>query len=63
MKYQSKDRTSIITKVAVPAEVQKDACNQDDIGQQTYAKFFEKDINTNQGNVWATVKKVQLKMW
>ncbi len=63
MKYEGADLTNIITKVAVPAEVQKDVCNQDDIGQQAYAKFVEEHINTNEVNVWARMKKGQLKMW
>ncbi len=62
MKYEDEDLTNIITKVAVPAEVQKDVCNQDDIGQQAYAKFVDEHI-TNEVNVWARMKKVQLKMW
>ena len=41
MKYEDEDLTNIITKVAMPAEVQKDVCNQDDIGQLEYAKFVE----------------------
>jgi len=32
MKYEEEDLTNIITRVVMPAEVQKDVCNQDDIG-------------------------------
>ncbi len=52
MKYEGEDLTNISTKVAVPAEVQKDVCNQDDIGQKAYGKFVEEHI-TNEVNVWA----------
>ncbi len=38
-------------------------CNQGDIGQRAYATFVEEHINTNKVNVWARMKKVQLKMW
>ena len=44
MKDEGEDLTNIITKVVMPAEVQKDVCNQDDIGQQAYAKFVEEHI-------------------
>jgi len=47
----------------MPAVVQKDACNQDDIGQQAYAKFVEERIKTNEVSIWARMNKVQLKMW
>ncbi len=63
MKYEGEDLTNIITKVVMPAEVQKDMCNQEDIGQQAYAKFVEERINTNEVNFWARMNKVQLKMW
>jgi len=55
--------TNIITMVVMPAEVQKDVCNQDDIGQQEYAKFFKECIYTNEVSAWARMKKVQLKTW
>jgi len=60
MKDEGEDLTNIITKVVVPAEVQKDLCNQDDINQQEYAKFIEERTNTNEVSVWAKMKKVQL---
>ena len=63
MKYEGEELTNIITKVVMPAEVQKDVGNQDDIGQQAYAKFVEECTNTNELNTWAIMKKVQLKMW
>jgi len=62
MKDEGEDLTNIITKVVMPAEVQKDVCNQDDIGQQAYAKFAEERIKTNEVSIWARMK-VQLKMW
>jgi len=45
----------------MPAEVQKDVCNQDDIGQQGYAKFVEERIKTHEVSIWARMKKVQLR--
>ncbi len=63
MKYEGEDLSNIITKVVIPAEVQKAVCNQDDIGQQAYANFAEDCINTNEVNFRARIKKVQLKMW
>ena len=54
---------NIITMVVMPAEVQKDVCNQEDIGQQKYANFVEERINTNEVSIWARMKKVQLKTW
>ena len=47
----------------MPADVQKDVCNQEDIGQQKYANFVEEHINTNEVSIWARMKKVQLKIW
>ncbi len=41
MKYEGEDVTNIITQVVMPAEVQKHVYNQDDIGQQEYAKFVQ----------------------
>jgi len=63
MKDEGKHLTNITTKVVMPAEVQKDVCNQDDIGQQAYVKFVEEHIKTNEVSIWARMKKVQLKMW
>ncbi len=63
IKYEGEDLINIITKVVMPAEVAKDVCNQDNIGQQAYAKFVEERINTNEVNAWAKMKKVQLRMW
>ena len=44
--------------VVMPAEVQNDVCNQEDIGQQKY----EERINTNEVSIWARMKS-QLKTW
>lgn len=63
MTHESEDLTNIITKVVMPTQVQKDICNQDEIGQQKYVTFVEKRINKNEVNIWARMKKVQLKMW
>jgi len=63
MKHKGEDLTHTITKVVMPAEVQTDVCNQDDIGQQKYIKFVEKRINTNEVSIWARMKKVKLKTW
>ena len=41
MKYKGEDLPNIITNVVMPAEVQKDGCNQADIGQQKYAIIVE----------------------
>jgi len=40
----------------MPVHVQKDVCNQDEIGQKMYEKYVV------EVSVWATVKKVQLKI-
>ena len=61
--YEGEDLTNIITKVVMPVHVQKDVCNQDEIGQEMYAKYVVERINTNEVSVWARMKKVQLKMW
>ncbi len=61
--YEGKDLANIVTIIVMPAEAQKDVCNQDDIGHQAYAKFVEERINTNEVNVWARMKKVQRKIW
>ena len=63
MKYEEEDLTNIITRVVMPPEVQKDVCNQDDIGQQKYRKFVEERINTNEVSIWSRMQKVQLKTW
>ena len=65
MKYEEEDLTNIITRVVMPAEVQKDVCNQDDIGQQKYRQFVEERIDTIEVSIWARMQKVQLKlkMW
>jgi len=63
MTYESEDLSNIITKVVMPAQIQKDVCSRDDIGQQEYARFVQERINTNEVSVWARMKKVQLKMW
>ncbi len=61
IKCEGEDLTNIITKVLMPAEMQKDVCNQDDIGQQAYAKFGKERININEVNIWARMKKFNLK--
>jgi hypothetical protein len=63
MTYEGEDLTNIITKVAMPTQVQTDVCSQDEIGQKAYVTFVEKRINTNEVSVWARMEKVQLKMW
>jgi len=63
MTYENEDLSNIITKVVMPAQIQKDVCSRDDIGQQEYARFVQERINTNEVSVWARMKKVQLKMW
>ena len=45
--YEGEDLTNIITKVVMPVHVQKDVCNQDEIGQEMYAKYVVEHINTN----------------
>lgn len=62
MTHEGEDLTNIITKVVMPAEVEKDVCNQDEIGQKAYDTFVAERINTNEINLWARMKKVQLKM-
>ena len=47
----------------MPVHEQKDVCNQDEIVQEMYAKYVVARINTNKVSVWATMKKVQQKMW
>ena len=61
--YDGKDLPNIITKVVMPPHVEKDVCSQDEIGQQNYVAFVKEHINKNEVNVWARMKKVQLKMW
>ena len=46
MTYDGEDLTNIIPMVVMPAQIHKDVSNQDDIGQQKYAKFVEERINT-----------------
>jgi len=58
MKCEEEDMTNIITRVAMPAEVQKDECNQDYIGQQKYCQFVEERINTIEVSIWARMQKV-----
>ena len=48
--------------VVMPAKVQKDVCNQEDIGQQKYTNFVEERINTNEVSILARMK-VQQKTW
>ena len=55
MKYDGEDLPNIITMV--PAEVQNDVCNQENIGQQKYVNFVEERINTNEDSIWARMKK------
>ena len=63
MMHEGKDLMNIITKVVMPAEVQKDVCNQHEIGQKVYDTFVAKRINTSEINLWARMIKVKLKMW
>jgi len=56
MKYESEDLSNIITKVVMPAQIQKDVCSRDDTGQQEYARFVQERINTNEVSVWARMK-------
>jgi len=60
--YENEDLSNIITKAVMPAQIQKDVCSRDDIGQQKYARFVQERINTNEVSVWARIKKVQLEM-
>ncbi len=61
MKYEGEDLNNIMTKVVMPAEMLTDVCNQDEMGQQEYAKFVEEHINTNEVSVWVRMKNEQLK--
>jgi len=63
MKYEVENLPNIITTAVMPVEVQNDVCNQEDIGQQKYANFVEKCINTNEVSICAKMKKCQLKTW
>ena len=63
MMHKSEYLINIITKMVMPTQVQKDICNQDEIGQQENVTFVEKRINKNEVNIWARMKKVQLKLW
>jgi len=63
MTHEGEELTNIITNVVMPAQVQKDICSQDEIGQQKYTAFVDQRINTNEVNLWARMKKVQLKTW
>ena len=63
MKYEVENLPNIITTAVMPAEMQNDVCNQEDIGQQKYANLAEKRINTNEVSIWAKMKKWQLKTW
>jgi len=40
MKYEGEDLPNIITTAVMPAEVQNDVCNQEDIGQQKYTNLL-----------------------
>jgi len=51
MKYEGGDLTNIITNVVMPADVQTDVCNQDDIGQEKYIKFVEEHINKKEVSI------------
>ena len=63
MTYEEEDLVNIITKVIMPTQVQKDVCNQDEIGHQKYTTFVGERINSDEVGIWARMKKVQLKMW
>src|SRR6218665_2718172 len=54
---------NIITKVVMLPQVQKDICSQDEIDQQKYKAFDDERVNTTEVNLWARVKKVELKTW
>jgi len=58
MKYEGEDLPNIITTAVMPAEMQNDVCNQEDIGQQKYANFVEKRINTNEVSIWGQNEEV-----
>jgi len=58
MMYESEDLSNIVTKVVMPAQIQKDVCSRNDIGQQKYARFVQERINTSEISVWARIKKV-----
>ena len=60
MKYEGEDLPNIITTAVMPAEVQNDVCNQEDIGQQKYANFVEKRINTNEVSIWGQNEEVSI---
>ena len=62
MTYQGKDLTNINTNVVTPTEVQTHVCRQDEIDQQKYVKFVEEHIRKTEVNVWARMKKAQMKM-
>ena len=51
MTHEGEDLMNIITKVVMPAEVQKDVCNQQEICPKAYDTFVAKCINTNEINL------------
>ena len=63
MEDEGEDLINISTKVMMLAEVHRDVCNQDEIGQEKYIKFAEERIKTNAISIGARMKKVLLKTW
>src|SRR6218665_45804 len=54
---------NIITKVVMLPKVKKYICSQGEIDQQKYTAFDDERINTTEVNLWARMKKVELKTW
>ena len=61
MTHNGEELINIVTKVVMLP--QKYICSQDEIDQQKYTAFNDEHVNTTEVNLWARVKKVELKTW
>ena len=63
MTHDDEELINIITKVVMLPKVTKYICSQGEIDQQKYTAFDDERINTTEVNLWARMKKVELKTW
>ena len=57
------DLINIVTKAVAPVEIQTDICKSGLIGMNKYKEFVSQRIVKADINLWAPMKKLNLKMW
>jgi len=54
---------NMVTKAILPAKIQEDINKRTEIGEEKFGQFVSERIITNNVNLWAPMKKLNLQMW